>query len=124
MSWQVVFYPAFEAEFGLFEDRLQDELLAHALLLERFGPVLGRPTVDTLAGSKYKNLKELRFKWERQVWRVAFAFDPRRQAILLVAGDKQGTNERGFYERLIATAEKRLDEHLESLARNGSKNRS
>lgn len=52
------------------------------------------------------------------------SFDPRRQAILLVAGDKQGVNERRFYERLIVTAEKRLDEHLESLARNGNKNRS
>ncbi|MHB1013548.1 MAG: type II toxin-antitoxin system RelE/ParE family toxin, partial [Desulfobacteria bacterium] len=65
-------------------DRLQDELLAHAILLKDYGPNLGRPTVDTLFGSKYPNMKELRFNWEKEVWRVAFAFDPRRQAVLLV----------------------------------------
>jgi transcriptional regulator with XRE-family HTH domain len=67
---------------------LQDELLAHALLLSQVGPGLGRPTVDTLKGSKHANMKELRFGWQGEVWRVAFAFDPDRQAILLVGGDK------------------------------------
>lgn len=65
---------------------LQDELLAHAKLLAEFGPNLGRPTVDTLKASRHANMKELRFEWANEVWRVAFAFDPKRQATLL-AGD-------------------------------------
>jgi hypothetical protein len=97
------------------EEDLQDELLAHAKLLQEFGPDLGRPAVDTLKGSRHSNMKELRFAWEGEVWRVAFAFNPRREAILLAGGDKGGANERRFYKRLIATADRRFDEQLAAL---------
>ena len=92
------------------------ELLAQARVVERFGPTTGRPRVDTLKGSKHANMKELRFDASGGVWRVAFAFDPERNAILLVAGDKSGTGERGFYRRLITIADKRFDVHLARLA--------
>lgn len=80
-----------------------------------FGPHLGRPRVDTLEGSRYPNLKELRFDAAQGVWRVAFAFDPRRRAILLVCGDKSGGSARRFYRRLIAKAEERYERHLSRL---------
>ncbi len=98
------------------EEGLQDELLAHALLLREFGPSLGRPTVDTLKGSKFPNMKELRFNWEGEVWRVAFAFDPERQAILLAGGEKAGADQRRFYKRLIGIADERYGRHLAVLA--------
>ena len=60
-------------------------------------------------------MKELRFKADGGVWRNAFAFDPDRDAILLVAGDKSGGSERTFYRRLIEKADKRYKEHLENL---------
>lgn len=91
---------------------MQDELLAHAKLLELLGPTLGRPRVDTLNGSRHANMKELRFDADNGVWRVAFAFDTKRQAILLVAGDKSGGGEKRFYRQLIRTADKRFDDHL------------
>lgn len=94
---------------------MQDELLALAMLLERFGPTLGRPRVDTLKGSRHANMKELRFQVDNGVWRVAFAFDPERKAILLVAGDKSGSNKRRFYKRLIKKADERFDAHLDLL---------
>ncbi len=87
--------------------------MAQARVIETFGPTTGRPRVDTLKGSKHANMKELRFEADGGVWRVAFAFDPERKAILLVAGDKSGQSERVFYRRLIATADKRFDAHLE-----------
>jgi hypothetical protein len=116
VTWTVLFHDAFHAEILALDEDLQDELLAHARLLEEFGPNLGRPTVDGLKGSKHPNMKELRFGWQRGVWRVAFAFDPKRQAILLVGGDKGGADQRRFYKRLIAVADGRFDEHLASLA--------
>ena len=73
-------------------------------LLEQFGPQLGRPQADTLNDSRRANLKELRFAAADGVWRVAFAFDPKRTAILLVAGDKSGVSEKRFYRQLIDTA--------------------
>ena len=110
--WNVLFHNDFDTEFEGWAEDLQDELLAHVQLLAEFGPHLGRPTVDTLKGSRHVNMKELRFSWSGQVWRVAFAFDPRRQAILLVGGDKGGADQRRFYKRLLAVADVRYDDHL------------
>jgi hypothetical protein len=112
MFWTVLFHSAFDAEFSALTEGLQDELLAHANLLATFGPQLGRPTVDTLKGSKHANMKELRFSWNGEVWRVAFAFDPQRHAVLLVGGDKGGADQRRFYKRLLSVADTRYDEHL------------
>lgn len=80
-----------------------------------FGPGLGRPHVDTLAGSRHANMKELRFHASDGVWRVAFAFDPERRAILLVAGDKSGVAQARFYKRLIKIADGRFTEWLSAL---------
>ena len=60
-------------------------------------------------------MKELRFTADGGVWRVAFAFDPKRKAILLVAGDKSGISERRFYKQLIKKADERFDTHLDRL---------
>lgn len=85
-------------------------------LLKAYGPTLGRPPVDTLAGSKHRNIKGLRFDANDGVWRVAFAFDPARRAVLLVAGDKAGVVQKRFYKALIANADVRFDDHLDALA--------
>ena len=88
-------------------------------LLQQFGPQLGRPRVDTLKGSSHANMKELRFDATDGVWRVAFAFDPKRKAILLVAGDKSGGSEKKFYRELIRKADERFDAHLARLKKRG-----
>lgn len=123
MTWTVLFHNAFDAEFEALVNELQDELLAHAKLLAEFGPNLGRPTVDTLKGSQHANMKELRFSWNGQVWRVAFAFDPQRQAILLVGGDKGGADQRRFYKRLLTVADERYDDHLNTLSQSSKESR-
>ena len=115
MVWEVGFDPAFDPEFDALPAAVQDELLAQAKLLEVFGPALGRPRVDTLNGSRHANMKELRFQVADGVWRIAFAFDPKRQAILLVAGNKSGVSERRFYRQLIKKADERFDAHLDRL---------
>ena len=61
MKWTVNFHKKFEEEFDELNQEVQDELSAHALLLEEFGSKLGRPSVDTLNGSKHANMKELRY---------------------------------------------------------------
>lgn len=90
-------------------------MAACSLLLKAFGPRLGRPHVDTLASSRYANMKELRFPADDGVWRVAFAFDPERNAILLVAGDKSDVTQGRFYKTLIARADGRHANHLAQL---------
>ncbi|WP_347242428.1 type II toxin-antitoxin system RelE/ParE family toxin [Nostoc sp. FACHB-888] len=101
MEWQVEFHHDFESEFDALSQEVKNELLATAQVLEMFGPQAKRPHVDTLKGSKYRNMKELRFSAFGGVWHVAFAFDPLRQVILLVAGDKSGVSQKLFYKHLF-----------------------
>lgn len=112
VTCEVLFHEEFEPEFDALPEVVQDELLAHGRLLQQFGPQLGRPRADTLNGSRHANMKELRFDAADGVWRVAFAFDPNRKAILLVCGDKSGGSEKRFYRQLIEKADSRLDAHL------------
>lgn len=112
MNWLVLFEEDFETEFDELNKEVQNECLAHLKFLEKFGPELGRPHVDTLKGSRYSNMKELRFNADNGIWRLAFAFDPKRQAILLVCGDKAGTSEKRFYKDLIKRADKRFENYL------------
>jgi hypothetical protein len=123
MPWTVRFEDEFEREFLALDVAVQDELLAGARLLRQYGPRLGRPHVDTLKGAKHANLKELRFDVAGGVWRVAFAFDPNRNAILLVAGDKSGIAQDRFYKRLIAQADRRYAAHLQRLKAAATKGR-
>lgn len=115
MAWEVIFHPAFAGEYRDFTHGVRDELAALLINLREFGPSLRRPHADTLEGSKHANMKELRFSADGGVWRAAFAFDPRRRAIILVAADKAGVSQARFYKRLISLADRRLDEHLASL---------
>lgn len=114
-DWIVDFHPLFDEEFQEFSEAVQDEFLAEVELLGKYGPHLSRPHADTLNDSKHANMKELRFKADDGVWRVAFAFDPERKAILLVAGDKSGVSEQRFYKQLIKKADERFDDHLARL---------
>jgi hypothetical protein len=115
MSWAAYFHSKFKTEFDKLSPAVQDELLASLKPLREYGPSLGRPEVDTLNDSNYANMKELRFRAGGGVWGVAFVFDPKRNAILLVAGDKSGVSEKKFYKRLIDKADKRYKEYLENL---------
>jgi hypothetical protein len=115
MNWSVLFHPDFAQEADGFSQAVRIELIAGIRLLEHLGPTLGRPAVDTLNGSKHANMKELRFRADGGVWRVAFAFDPERAAILLVGGDKAGVSSDRFYRGLLKRADIRFDQHLEAL---------
>lgn len=115
MAWDVEFHPLFVPEFEALEEAVQDELLAHVVVLEAYGPLLGRPRVDTLHGSRVSNMKELRFDSAGGVWRFAFAFDAARRAIVLCGGDKSGVSQKRFYRGLIARADTRFAAHVSNV---------
>jgi hypothetical protein len=120
MPWAVLFHSEFEAEFGALPKPIQDELLTRLGVLREFGPSLGRPHVDTLNGSSFANMKELRFRLDG-LWRFAFAFDTQRRAIVLVGGDKEGARQSAFYKELIRVADRRFAAHVASLKRTSLK---
>jgi hypothetical protein len=123
VTWKVDLHDDLVPEFRAMHQEVQDELLAHLALLEQFGPRLGRPRADTLNGSRHANMKELRFDAADGVWRVAFAFDLNRKAILLVAGEKSGGSEKRFCRQLIDRADRRFDAHVARLKQHKKKER-
>jgi hypothetical protein len=116
-SWAVEFHEEFAAEFMQFSEPVRQKIVSLGRLLENFGPQVARPKVDTLKGSKHSNMKELRFDADDGAWRVAFAFDLKRNAILLVGGDKLGVSQDKFYRNLIEIADRRFDQHQWAIAK-------
>lgn len=116
-EWLVIFHDDFDPEFDAFSEDVQDQLLATAAAIKQLGPRADRPHVGSLANARHPNMKELRFKANHgaEVWRAAFAFDPERKAIVLVAAAKQGVDEGRFYRELLKKACDRFDGHLAAL---------
>lgn len=112
MTWVVEFHETFAEEVALLEKSVKMQMAATIKFLEEFGPQLKRPHADTLNGSAYSNMKELRFTTRSGVWRIAYAFDLERKAILLVGGNKSGTSQKRFYKSLIRKADERFSEYL------------
>ena len=115
VPWEVVLVDEVASWFEELLDLQPEtaELVAAAIdLLEEQGPALGRPIVDSIEGSSLPNLKELRpASRGRSEIRILFAFDPARQAVLLVAGDKAG-DWKCWYVRNIPVAESRFERWL------------
>jgi hypothetical protein len=113
VDWKVFFTVEFKAWFDALDEGLQDEIWSYIRLLKLRGPNLGRPYVDTVKGSAFSNMKELRVQYKRDPWRILFAFDPQRNAIFLEGGNKRGNKD--WYETHVPIADKRFASHIERL---------
>ena len=119
MAWLVEMDVAVQEWLDSLDEPTYKAVMAAVVVLQREGPSLGRPLVDTITRSRLANLKELRPPAPgRQTIRVLFAFDPLRAAFLLVGGDKTNNWDR-WYERNIPLAEQRYEKHLLELRRKG-----
>jgi len=120
MEWDV----EYTDEFGEWWDRLtegeQESVRAGVRLLGDYGPTLPFPHSSGVKGSRHDHMRELRIQHAGRPFRVLYAFDPRRCAILLIGGDKTG-NDR-WYEEHVPIADRLYDEHLETLKREDSEN--
>jgi hypothetical protein len=117
MAWDV----EYTDEFGLWWESLtvaeQESVAATVGLLEIEGPRLPFPYSSGVAGSRHGHMRELRVQHAGRPYRVLYAFDPRRCAILLIGGDKTG-NDR-WYEQFVPVADRLYEEHLQTLRREG-----
>ncbi|TVS84984.1 type II toxin-antitoxin system RelE/ParE family toxin [Mycobacterium helveticum] len=109
MAWDVILLEEVEAWYFSLDDEAMAAVTGAIDLLELEGPTLGRPTADKVKGSKFHSLKELRPAGTSI--RILFIFDPRRQAILLLGGDKAG-NWKSWYDDNIPVAEQRYENWL------------
>ena len=104
-------------EFGDWWDTLpeheQDDVAATVELLSDKGPTLPFPYSSGIEGSKHRHMRELRIQHAGKPYRVLYAFDPRRTAILLIGGDKTG-NDR-WYKEFVPLADALYDQHVKEL---------
>lgn len=115
MAWLYSTTDEFDTWVEKLDQEERNEIAALLDALTRLGPNLGRPVADTLNGSAYANMKELRGRTAAAVLRIAFAFDPERCAVILWGSNKRGVNERAFYRKLIAKADRLYAAHLQML---------
>jgi len=113
MQWDIEFTDEFEKWWDTLSEAEQESVAVSVSLLEIMGPNLPRPHSDTVKGSSFKNMKELRTQHAGQPYRTLYAFDPRRTAILLIGGNKTGDND--WYQTYIPIADKLYEKHLEEI---------
>ena len=111
----------FTDEFGAWWDGLtageQESVRAYVRLLAEFGVALKHPYCSGVTGSKHSHMRELRVQHQGRPYRVLYAFDPRRTALLLIGGDKTG-NDR-WYEVVVPIADRIYDTHIAQLRAEG-----
>lgn len=114
-QWTIIYRSRYSAWFEKCGEDLQDEILAHLEVLKVLGPTLGRPRVDHIKGSVRQNMKELRIQFKGDPVRILFAFDPDRQAVLLLGGSKVG--DKRWYDRNIPLADNEFTLHLKEMTK-------
>jgi len=109
--WPIEYTEEYEDWFSAQEEESKVVINAKIIVLSEFGPNLGRPYVDTIKGSKYTNLKELRIRNKNFVIRILFCFNKSRKCWLIIGGNKKGKNEEDFYKNLIKKAEEIIEKN-------------
>jgi len=113
VEWLVKYTDGFEGWWNFLSEAEQEDVNAKVILLQRYGPALRRPPSDVIASSRHSHMKELIIQHAGRPYRVLYAFDPRRTAILLLGGDKTGDDR--WYEKFVPIADRLYDEHLAAL---------
>ena len=116
-SWEVEYTDELGSWWAGLTEAEQVSIDASVRLLEAKGPTLGFPHSSGVNGSRHGHMRELRVQHQGRPYRLLYAFDPRRNAILLIGGDKTG-DER-WYEVFVPRADDLYDLHLEVLRKEG-----
>jgi len=118
-TWEVEYTDEFEQWWDTLSEEEQVDVNAKVMLLQQYGPALKRPHADVIRSSQYPNMKELIIQHAGRPYRVLYAFDPRRRALLLIGGDKTGDDR--WYEEFVPIADRLYGEHLAALGKEGEK---
>jgi hypothetical protein len=120
MKWEVEYTDEFGQWWSGLSEQEQISVAASVQLLEERGPSLGFPHSSGIHGSKHGHMRELRTQHLGRPFRTLYAFDPLRNAILLIGGDKTGDGR--WYDVNVPLADRLYDEHLEQLRKEGKTN--
>jgi hypothetical protein len=117
MEWSVEYTDVFGAWWDRLTAEEQEDVNAVVILLQRFGPALRFPYSSSIASSRHSHMRELRVQHAGRPYRILYAFDPRRTAILLIGGEKTGDDR--WYETYMPLADRLYDDHLAQLRQEG-----
>jgi hypothetical protein len=120
VEWEVEFTDEFECWWDGLSEAEQEDINAKAIILQKVGPSLRRPHSGPIVTSRHPNMKELIVQHAGMPYRVLYAFDPRRCAVLLIGGNKTGDDR--WYEQFVPIADRIYDEHLSTLEKEGKSN--
>ena len=120
-TWKIKQTAEFQEWFETSAKRLQDVIVENVAVLKEIGPSPGRPRADSIKGSSIKNLKELRLECRGRVIRIFYVFDPERNGVLLIGGDKSGSGDKHFYRQMIHRSEQVYSNYLEESLRNNDR---
>jgi len=124
MEWKILLTEKYASWFLCLTTEEQIEIQTAVDVLEILGPYLRRPLSDSVKGaSKVSNLKELRIQHRGKPYRVFYAFDPNRMAVLLCGGRKDGSGDKHFYQRMIRLAEEEFENHLSNIIRSNERSK-
>lgn len=113
MAWDVEYTDEFKVWWDSLDEDAQDKIAAAVVNLEKYGPSLPFPVSSGLKGSRYAHMRELRIQIDGKPFRVLYAFNPKRTAILLIGGDKTGDDR--WYEKNVPVADRLYEQHLKEL---------
>lgn len=117
MAYHVEYTDEFEMWWNTLQEAEQISIASIVDLLEIGGPHLGYPHSSAINGSRHSHVRELRVQHAGDPYRILYAFDPRRSAILLLGGEKSGDDR--WYKRFIPKADDLYDEHIRTLKDEG-----
>lgn len=117
MEWEVEYTNEFEEWWDGLTEAEQEDVAAYVSLLEKKGPTLPFPYSSDIRGARHTHMRELRVQHKGRPYRVLYAFDPRRAAILLIGGDKTGDDR--WYDTNVPLADELYDRHLAALKKEG-----
>ena len=117
MVWNVEFTNEFEEWWITLDASTQIAIDAFVRMLEERGPELPFPFSSGINGSRHRHMRELRVQHKGDPYRILYAFDPRRVAVLLLGGNKGGDDR--WYEENIPKADQLYDELLQELKEEG-----
>lgn len=114
MSWEVEYTDEFKEWWDTLDEQYRRQLALSVKLLEKYGPTLNFPYSSQINGSRHSHMRELRTQSKGRPLRTLYAIDPRRTAILLIGGDKQGTDD--WYATYVPKADELYDIYLREIS--------
>jgi hypothetical protein len=117
VEWEVEYTEEFEEWWDGLSEAEQETVAAYVIFLEKKGPTLPFPYSSDIRGARHSHMRELRVQHKGRPYRVLYAFDPRRAAILLIGGDKTGDDR--WYEVNVPLADEIYDRHIAALKKEG-----